>query len=334
MCHCRAHCHTQSGACPTQPHNTAHCRTHCRTQCTAANSRAQLRTATLPESLRELRPHTTKRTIYHILPSAQVHTATRATAAHSSAYNYTLPHCPTKPNCQTSHTLTSALPHTAAHTTRTAHRLVPCALPHTNYTTIHTHCRTRCCTQPLALPHAATLPHCRTALPQPATHTAIHYEAHCRKPPHCRTAGQPHTAARAAIYCQAHYRILLRALHIPCVTTPRIATHNQALLAAHSHTIPHTSAHTAARSALPRTAAHCHTAGHPHTTKRTIYHILPSALPHTAAHCHAHYSRTLTSAHNHTLPHCPTKPNCQTSHTLTKRTAAHSRAHYANCAQN
>jgi hypothetical protein len=183
--------------------------------------------------------------------------------------------------------------------------------------------RSHCCT----LPHTAALPHSRTALPRALSHTTE------RTATHCRTAALPDTAARTAIYYQAHYYILSRALRTHC----RARCHKRpgALphITARCYRLPHmlrTLAHSTAHyHPLPhcRTLPHCHicTAALPHITKRTAAHCRAHChtLTHTAA-CTVCSARTLPCLQPHTGTHYRTLPRAL-PHTAT-HTAAHIRA--------
>ena len=229
-----------------------------------------------------------------------------------------LPHCPTLPNCHTTHTLPSALPHIAERTTQIARKRVPCTLPHTTTHTLphtlpHTaartvaHCRT--------LPHAAALLHSHTAPPQLAMRTATHYQAHyctlphslpathCRERCHILPSALPYTIVRNAL-------TLLRALPHTNYTQPGALPHIAAGTYTDCRTLPRALPHTAHCHPQPHTAAHCRTATHalPHITNRTAAHYcahchrLPRTLPRTLLH----------TAHCHPLPYCRTLPHCHT----------------------
>jgi hypothetical protein len=117
-------------------------------------------------------------------------------------------------------------PHRRAHYANCAQTSAVCTAPHyCTHTAVRAaaHSRSHCRT----LPHTA---HCRTAaqdchnLPRTLPYTTKRTAAHCR------TAGKPYTAARAAIYYQAHYYILSHALRTHC----RAHCHTQ------SGALPHT----------------------------------------------------------------------------------------------
>jgi hypothetical protein len=171
-----------------------------------------------------------------------------------------------------------ALPHTAR-------KPVSCALSHTTAHTLpHPLLHTAACSRCGTLSH--TVAHCRTLPHSTDTRTAIHYQAHYRTLPHCRTAA----------HCRARCHILPSAL--PCTNAPNAHTLPRAL--------PHTTGRNATYSAqttkhcrahcrtLPRalshTAVHCRTAGQPHTTTC----IVPYTTKRTVVHCRR--------AHCHTLP--------------------------------
>jgi hypothetical protein len=119
---------------------------------------------------------------------------------HYQAHCRTLPHCRKAAHCRARcHILPSALPYTITRNART----LPRNLPHTTRRTA-THSNT--------LPHTAARTAAHSALP----HTAVHY----------RTAEQPHTITRIAIY-----------------TTKRTAAH---CCGAHCHTMPLVPPHIAA----------------------------------------------------------------------------------------
>jgi hypothetical protein len=158
-----------------------------------------------------------------------------------------------------------------------------------------------------------TLPH---ALPHTAARTAAVAHCHTLRSALPQTVALPDSRtlprARAAIYCQAHYHVLSRALHIPCVTAARIATHNQAL-APHSHTIPHTAARTAARSALPQTAAHSCALPHCQKACGSCGRTLPSVLSIIYYQAHKYTLPRVLLPHTaaRTITHCRTAPQSQ-----------------------
>jgi hypothetical protein len=139
-----------------------------------------------------------------------------------------------------------------------------------------------------------------------------------------RTAGQPYTAPRAAVYYQAHCRTAANTLS-DCHT--RTAAHYQSHCRTLLRTLPQTAAHCRAHCCTQRTATHCRTAAHCHTATHALLHCrthctLPIALLHTAArtgrsaqtlpcllpHAATHY-RTLPRALPHTATCTAAKPS-------------------------
>jgi hypothetical protein len=148
------------------------------------------------------------------------------------------------------HTLRRALaePHTATHC-HTLPRALPQTLPRRH---CPAHCHTHCHTLPATAAHYRTLPHChkRTAAPpQTAAHCRTTAAAHCRSTAaHCRTPPHNRTAAHCRAYC---------------------------------HTLPRTLPHTAACALRAHQCAHCHSTLH-YKLALALLALALLALPRTA----------------------------------------------------